>query len=191
MKRITAFSATTRTRRGIWAMPASPDGKCDPAEGEAGRVPPSSASAKGRVSIPMEGESLFCSHAVIAPSHTPASAPRRSHMRTVLIGFTLLGLTSPAWAEARALPESFADLADKLVPAVVNISTTQALPDKTGEKDPAEAPELPPGSPFDDFFRDFFNKRGGRTWSTTPPPSVPPPRTPLTPRALAPLLHKN
>jgi serine protease Do len=115
---------------------------------------------------------LFGSHAVIAPSHTRSSAPRRLPLRSVLIGFILLGLTSPAWAEARALPDSFADLADKLVPAVVNISTTQALPDKTSEKDSAETPELPPGSPFDDFFRDFFNNRGGHNGSSAPRPSV-------------------
>ncbi len=57
-----------------------------------------------------------------------------------------------AQAQARALPESFAELADKLVPAVVNISTTQALPEKSAEKKGPGTPELPPGSPLDDFF---------------------------------------
>ena len=40
----------------------------------------------------------------------------------------LLALASPVRAEARALPESFADLAEALIPVVVNIATTQALP---------------------------------------------------------------
>ncbi len=51
-------------------------------------------------------------------------------------------------AEARGAPESFADLAEELLPAVVNISTTQAMP----EGGQAEN--------FDEFFRDFFERRG-------------------------------
>lgn len=55
-------------------------------------------------------------------------------------------------------PLSFADLADKLSPAVVNISSTQKV-----VQDPSEAmpdmPQFPPGSPFEDFFKDFMNKQ--------------------------------
>jgi serine protease Do len=50
---------------------------------------------------------------------------------------------------ARSAPESFADLAEKLLPAVVNISTTQTV-ETNGQ--------LPEGVP--DFFRDFFERRG-------------------------------
>jgi serine protease Do len=87
--------------------------------------------------------------------------PRWRAGRSALAGLALLALTNSATAESRALPDSFGDLADKLVPAVVNISTTQAMPEKGNEKESAETPELPPSSPFDDFFRDFFNNRGG------------------------------
>src|SRR5258708_6166917 len=83
-------------------------------------------------------------------------------LRSVLAALALLALTSAAQAQGRGLPDPFADLADKLVPAVVNISTTQAMPDKGNDKESAETPEVPPSSPFDDFFRDFFNNRGGR-----------------------------
>jgi serine protease Do len=92
--------------------------------------------------------------------------------RSVLAGLALLALTIPALAQGRALPDTFADLADTLVPAVVNISTTQAMPEKGNEKDSAETPEVPPSSPFDDFFRDFFNNRGGRNGQGTPRPLV-------------------
>ncbi len=54
-------------------------------------------------------------------------------------------------------PASFADLAARLLPAVVNISTTQTL------KDPErgmEMPQFPPGSPFEDLFKDFLEKQG-------------------------------
>lgn len=62
--------------------------------------------------------------------------------------------TSPA--QARGTPDGFADLAERLQPAVVNISTTQVLSDRG-----PEMPQFPPGSPFDEFFKEFFDKRGG------------------------------
>jgi serine protease Do len=64
-------------------------------------------------------------------------------------------------ALARPAPDSFADLAEKLLPAVVNISTTQTVKSEQrtekGEKK-QDAPQFPPGSPFDEFFKDFFNR---------------------------------
>ncbi|MBL6958570.1 MAG: DegQ family serine endoprotease [Rhodospirillales bacterium] len=57
-------------------------------------------------------------------------------------------------AQAKAAPESFADLAEKLLPSVVNISTTQTIEGRTGP----ELPQVPPGSPFEDFFKDFFDR---------------------------------
>jgi serine protease Do len=63
-------------------------------------------------------------------------------------------------AAARPAPDSFADLADKLLPSVVNISTTQTLkPEKEKQKERATPgrPQFPPGSPFEEFFKDFFN----------------------------------
>jgi serine protease Do len=64
----------------------------------------------------------------------------------------------PGAAAARPAPDSFADLADKLLPSVVNISTQQTLkPDHGREHAGPEMPQFPPGSPFDEFFRDFFD----------------------------------
>ena len=57
-------------------------------------------------------------------------------------------------AQARTAPISFADLAEKLLPAVVNISTTQKVEGRGG----VEIPQLPPGSPFEDFFKEFFER---------------------------------
>ena len=55
-------------------------------------------------------------------------------------------------------PLSFADLSEKLSPDDVNISSTQ----KVMQQQPQEMPDLqfPPGSPFEDFFKDFMNKQG-------------------------------
>src|SRR5579872_1746096 len=66
-------------------------------------------------------------------------------------------------AAARPGPDGFADLAEKLLPAVVNVSTTQTLkPDaKSGDKqNEPEMPQFPPGSPFEEFFKDFFKHQG-------------------------------
>ena len=54
-------------------------------------------------------------------------------------------------ANAKKAPISFADLAEKLMPSVVNISTTQTI---RGTVNPFPF-EFPPGSPFEDLFKDF------------------------------------
>jgi len=64
-------------------------------------------------------------------------------------------LAQPAPAFAKAAPDSFADLADRLLPAVVNISTTQVI---EGRSHAPDMPQFPPGSPFEDFFKDFFDQ---------------------------------
>ncbi len=54
-------------------------------------------------------------------------------------------------ANAKPVPESFADLAEKLMPSVVNISTTQTVRTSTNQ-----FPfQFPPGSPFGEMFKDF------------------------------------
>ena len=58
-------------------------------------------------------------------------------------------------ALAKAAPQSFANLAEELLPAVVNISTTQVIESRGGRPD---MPQFPPGSPFEDFFKDFLDK---------------------------------
>ena len=54
-------------------------------------------------------------------------------------------------AFAKSAPNSFADLAEKLMPSVVNISTTQTVKTTTNQ-----FPfQFPPGSPFGEMFKDF------------------------------------
>ena len=48
-------------------------------------------------------------------------------------------------------PSSFADLAEKLMPSVVNISTTQIIK-ASNQQLPFK---FPPGSPFEEMFKDF------------------------------------
>ncbi len=58
---------------------------------------------------------------------------------------------------ARGAPDSFADLAERLSPAVVNISTSQTV---SGRNTRQQVPGLPEGSPFEDFFEDFLERQG-------------------------------
>ncbi|KAA5603195.1 Do family serine endopeptidase [Blastochloris sulfoviridis] len=56
---------------------------------------------------------------------------------------------------SRELPD-VADVVDKVIDAVVYISTTARVEAKQGP-----IPQLPPGSPFEEFFEEFFKKHGG------------------------------
>jgi serine protease Do len=59
-------------------------------------------------------------------------------------------------------PDGIADVAEKVIDAVVNISTSQTVEAKGGGDGRGAMPQLPPGSPFEEFFDDFFkNRRGG------------------------------
>jgi len=64
-------------------------------------------------------------------------------------------------AAAQTGPNSFADLAAKLLPAVVNIASSSHVEARAGGP---EMPLFPPGSPFEQFFKDFLdrNRPGGR-----------------------------
>src|SRR5207302_11443740 len=78
----------------------------------------------------------------------------------VLAVALLLGMPAAfSPSAAKPAPDGFADLADKLLPSVVNISTTQTVkPEKQRERSTPGRPQFPPGSPFEEFFKDFFNK---------------------------------
>ena len=76
------------------------------------------------------------------------------------LSVAVFALVAWAMAGAGALaargPESVADLAEKLQDAVVNISTTQTL-ERSQQGIPL--PRVPKGSPFEEFFEDFFNRQ--------------------------------
>tara|TARA_B100001057_G_scaffold407053_1_gene420749 strand:- start:824 stop:2227 length:1404 start_codon:yes stop_codon:yes gene_type:complete len=71
-----------------------------------------------------------------------------SFLKKIFFLLVILNLSS---IQARAVPNSFADLAEKLMPSVVNISTTQTVKTTTNQ-----FPfQFPPGSPFGEMFKDF------------------------------------
>ena len=63
----------------------------------------------------------------------------------------ILSLSSLNQSYSRTVPESFADLAEKLMPSVVNISTSTTVVTKSN---PLPF-QFPPGSPFGDMFKEF------------------------------------
>jgi serine protease Do len=63
---------------------------------------------------------------------------------------TMLALLWAQQAFARSAPESFADLVDQVLPAVVNVSSTQKVPQDQQQQD------------LEEMFRDFLDRRGGQ-----------------------------
>ncbi len=113
--------------------------------------------------------------------------PRTSRF-ACLLAASLIQVSAPAAslvalpnaAAARAAPDSFADLAASLLPAVVNISSTETVSadqqpdgdddDQGGGGGPAPGmPAFPPGSPFEKFFHDFMNRQHGGADPNAPP----------------------
>ncbi|WP_428391124.1 DegQ family serine endoprotease [Lichenicoccus sp.] len=104
----------------------------------------------------------------------------RSSLRLACLLAASLALGSPPPAVARGAPDSFADLSAALLPAVVNISSTETLsadqpdgednsgqdgdgpPDNGAPNGGAPGPTMPfpPGSPMEKFFHDFMNRHG-------------------------------
>jgi len=71
-------------------------------------------------------------------------------IKELLIVFFTISLASQVFA--KDVPESFADLAERLMPSVVNISTTTTI---VTNANPFKGFQFPPGSPFEDMFKEF------------------------------------
>jgi serine protease Do len=83
-------------------------------------------------------------------------------LRPLLVAVCLCAVGSipsaPAFARG---PDGIADVAEKVIDAVVNISTSQTVEAKVSGGEHGAMPQLPPGSPFEEFFDDFFKNRRG------------------------------
>ncbi len=73
------------------------------------------------------------------------------YLKKISIYFLIINFFTIFELKSKNAPESFADLAEKLMPSVVNISTTQTI--KT-QANPFPF-QFPPGSPFEDMFKEF------------------------------------
>lgn len=81
----------------------------------------------------------------------PGSAPWLA--RFTVLFFIAIALLVPAHAQNARTPEGFADLTERVMDAVVNIKASQRVAQRN-----VPLPQLPPGSPFEDLFNDFFNR---------------------------------
>jgi serine protease Do len=82
------------------------------------------------------------------------SVTRYGGRRLVLAVVSVVAIAQPAVAGPP--PISFAEIVERVAPAVVNIATTKAV--QSGQTPDFPFPQPPPGSPFEDFFREFFDR---------------------------------
>ena len=76
----------------------------------------------------------------------------------VLTAVTVLLMLQAIQVSAQMMPNTFADLAEDISPSVVNITTTTVI---AGRADQAPRGIVPKGSPFEDFFKEFEDRRRG------------------------------
>jgi len=88
-----------------------------------------------------------------APMSRLANPIRRTGLAAIAAAAILWPVFSEP-AEARG-PDGISDVAEQVIDAVVNVSTKQSV-DMTSDA----IPDLPPGSPFEQFFEDFLKKHG-------------------------------
>ena len=79
------------------------------------------------------------------------SARRAALAAVAATALVLPAVPAPAWARG---PDNISDVAEKVIDAVVNISTSQNVEGRGNV-----IPQLPPGSPFEEFFDEFFKNR--------------------------------
>ncbi|RMD62179.1 MAG: DegQ family serine endoprotease [Alphaproteobacteria bacterium] len=77
--------------------------------------------------------------------HSIPRPARRAIAAALVSGVLALPVLAPA--QARSAPESFADLAEALLPTVVNVATTQLIETRRSEE-------------LEEFFKEFFERRG-------------------------------
>jgi len=98
----------------------------------------------------------------VVPEQAARARGGGSHLRlhALCLGLCVHALSlAPALAQTRHGPPSMAPVAERLIDAVVNISTKQTL--KGAEGTPL--PKVPKGAPFEEHFDDFFNKKGNKS----------------------------
>jgi serine protease Do len=105
----------------------------------------------------------------MAGTFAPLSSFRRPALAMVAAAAIAFPFAAPAQGRG---PDKIADVAEAVIDAVVNISTSQTVVaggrssrEGQGQGQTPEArpgPQLPPGSPFEEFFEEFFKNRRGQ-----------------------------
>ena len=81
-----------------------------------------------------------------------------------LLYFTILYFLFVPNLFAKSAPDSFADLVEELIPTVVSIASKTIIKEQYQQP----LPQFPEGSPFDEFFKDFFDNEQRQTPSQRP-----------------------
>jgi serine protease Do len=84
----------------------------------------------------------------------PLFVRRSCHSTALAIAAAVVAIPLIAAPAAARGPDGIADVAEKVINAVVNISTSQTVDNHNNA-----VPQLPPGSPFEEFFDEFFKNR--------------------------------
>ncbi len=116
----------------------------------------------------------------------PAQHQTRGALLAAAIALSLTGLASaPAMAEAEAVNQplpsvvmpsglpSFADVVERVTPAVVNVTVAQDLAERLGSAHGGRMPNLPEGTPLREFFEQFAEQFGAEREGAVPGFSVP------------------
>ena len=93
---------------------------------------------------------------ILRPLINPTRRIAVPAVASIMIAFSAVG------GAAADRPDSFADQVEQLSPAVVNISTTTIVSEGPG----MDMPQFPPGSPFEEFFKNFGDENRQRRASS-------------------------
>ena len=89
------------------------------------------------------------------PAFLPARVVAGVSLAVALAALPAAGIGAPGKG-----PDTVADVAERVMDTVVNISTSQNIDLRQRNRGPQTTPQLPPGSPFEEFFDEFFKRRG-------------------------------
>ncbi len=123
---------------------------------------------------------LLCAAAVPAMCHAMDLAPKKKEMAAASPApeekTDAVKPSSSASPIPPGAPATFADIAQNLLPAVVNISSTIKAEENAGNEMLEGLPDFqfPPGSPFEDFFKDFLERHGQGGGNDPSEPAIPP-----------------
>jgi serine protease Do len=85
-------------------------------------------------------------------------------MKNLYLSFYLFCLIISNTFSVKATPNGFADLVEELIPAVVSIASTTIVKNQNNQP----MPRFPEGSPFDEFFKDYFENEKRNSPSERP-----------------------
>ena len=81
-------------------------------------------------------------------------------MKNILTLLVIIVFFKPVYA----VPDSFADLVETLSPSVVSIASTTIIENNSQN----QIPQFPEGSPFDEFFKEYFDNERRNSPSQRP-----------------------